>query len=110
MGDDRLTSHKRGLGGVGFGDFLRPNAPRCINTADLECHHKLTTGGSGTDNAQILCKPCHSATESYGRAGVSPPPFSQAVKDYALLVCAGQCECTKDHAGHERAIPNILLS
>jgi hypothetical protein len=100
MGDERLTSRKRGLGGTGFGDFFRESAPRCTNSADLECHHKLTTGGSGIDNAQILCKPCHAATESYGRPGISPAPFDQAVKDYALLRCGRRCECTKTHTGH----------
>lgn len=100
MGDDRLTSRKRGLGGIGFGDLFRENASRCTNMAELECHHILTTGGCGIDNAQILCKPCHAATESYGRPGLPPPPFSPAIKDLAMTGAGGRCQCTKAHSGH----------
>jgi hypothetical protein len=101
MGDDRLTSRKRGLGGKGFGDLFRANAPRCTRKADLECHHMITTAGSGLDNAQMLCKECHSSTETHGvSSGFSPKPFSEMVKLAATMRCAGQCECTKAHLNH----------
>src|ERR1043165_5987659 len=110
MTTEGLSGRRSGLARRGFADFLREPAPRCIRTAELECHHILTTGGCGSDNAQMLCKECHVATESYGQPGVSPPPFDQATKFWALLRSAGQCECTKAHANHGYvSVPTVSL-
>jgi hypothetical protein len=105
MGDDRLTSSKRGLGGKGFGDFLRQPAARCTRLA-VECHHVVTTAPSTIENTQMLCKECHTATETHGvSSGLSPLPFSEEVKAAARVRCAGRCECTRAHVGHAYPIP-----
>lgn len=101
MGDDKLVSRKRGLGGLGFGDFSRNPAPRCIRTVDLEAHHVITTAGSGIDNIQMLCHECHKSTETHGKpSGISPSPFPEFVKALAKTRCGGRCECVRVHAGH----------
>ena len=126
MGHDELTRRRRGLAGSGLGslknpgsdrstgglrDLIRPLAPRCVRTVDLECHHRITTGGTLINNAQMLCKPCHSATETYGTSsGFSPDPFPEDVKLLARLRCKGQCECEHDHEGHGYALVRPTLS
>lgn len=72
---------------------------RCTKTRDLEVHHRRRDGGDGIDNAEVLCRPCHQATTTYGTPGTSPPPFSQDVKDRAMRRAGNQCECTRDAGG-----------
>jgi hypothetical protein len=72
MSTDPLTGKRRGLSRrSGIGDLLgRQPAPRCTRTTDLECHHVIRDAGNIPANAQMLCKPCHAATESYGAPGL----------------------------------------
>jgi 5-methylcytosine-specific restriction endonuclease McrA len=73
---------------------------RCTTTRNLEVHHKRKDGGSGLDNAEVLCEPCHKATSSYGPPGSSPPPFSEETKKKALANAGNQCECTRTGGCH----------
>jgi 5-methylcytosine-specific restriction endonuclease McrA len=69
---------------------------RCTKTSNLEVHHKRIDGGNGLDNAQVLCQPCHVNTSTYGSTThVSPPDFSQTIKDAALRRAGNRCECQK---------------
>ena len=73
---------------------------RCYNVLGLKVHHKRRDGGNGFDNAEVLCRECHEATASYGTSEPSPPEFSQAVKDGALVNSGIQCECTRTDGCH----------
>jgi len=69
---------------------------RCTATRNLEVHHIRTDGGSGQENARVLCQDCHENTSSYGSSGhKSPPEFSKETKAKALKNAGNQCECTK---------------
>jgi len=69
---------------------------RCINTENLEVHHKRRDGGNGIENAQVLCQSCHENTSTYGMEGKSPPEFSTKTKEGALLRAENRCECEKE--------------
>lgn len=71
-------------------------ASRCTHTTKLEIHHISRWGGSGISNAQVLCQSCHENTHSYGTAGHSPEPFTEAVKQEALRRAGNICQCTRD--------------
>ena len=73
---------------------------RCSNVLGLKVHHKRRDGGNGIDNTEVLCQVCHEAAESYGTTGASPPEFSEAVKDGALINSGIQCECTRTGGCH----------
>lgn len=110
MGHDLLTGRKPGLSRrSGLGDLMRARAPRCTRTAELECHHVIRDLGSGIENAQMLCKPCHEATESHSAPGLSPLPFSEAVKAAARAASGGRCQCTKAHLNHGYPVPLVPL-
>jgi 5-methylcytosine-specific restriction endonuclease McrA len=69
---------------------------RCINTENLEVHHKRRDGGNDIENAQILCQSCHENTSTYGMEGKSPPEFSTKTKEGALIRAENRCECEKE--------------
>jgi 5-methylcytosine-specific restriction endonuclease McrA len=73
---------------------------RCTRTRDLEVHHKRRDGGTGIDNAEVLCPTCHQATTSYGTPGKSPAPFSEDVKAKAIRNAGSQCECIRTGGCH----------
>ena len=56
-------------------------------------------GGDDMFNAQVLCRPCHARTPSYGAQGVSPPPFTEETKRLAMAVANYQCQCTANCPG-----------
>ena len=39
---------------------------RCTRTRNLEVHHIRRDGGSGIDNAQVLCPDCHRKRQVMG--------------------------------------------
>jgi 5-methylcytosine-specific restriction endonuclease McrA len=68
---------------------------RCKSITNLEVHHKRRDSGNELANAEVLCQWCHGNTSSYGRDGLTPPPFSQKTKDEALKRAGYQCECER---------------
>lgn len=68
---------------------------RCSETRNLEVHHKRRDDGSGLDNAEVLCTPCHVATDTFGKPGTTPPEFSDETKGLALKRAGHRCECTR---------------
>jgi len=72
---------------------------RCNSTKNLEVHHKRRDGGNGIDNAEVLCHECHTNTDTYGKPGVSPEPFSEETKKQALIRANYKCECTRTICG-----------
>ncbi len=73
---------------------------RCTRTRNLEIHHIRRDYGNDLDNAEVLCKPCHKGTSTYGSQGKSPPPFDQRTKDRALQLADNQCQCTRTGGCH----------
>ncbi|MGA9108801.1 MAG: HNH endonuclease [Smithella sp.] len=73
---------------------------RCTRTRNLEVHHIRRDGGSGIDNAQVLCPDCHQETSSYGTPGKSPLPFGEEIKQKALKNAGNQCQCTSSRGCH----------
>jgi 5-methylcytosine-specific restriction endonuclease McrA len=73
---------------------------RCTRTRDLDVHHKRREGGNTLDNAEVLCQPCHKATQTFGEPGRSPPPFDEATKQAALRRAGNRCECTRTGGCH----------
>lgn len=74
---------------------------RCTRTIDLEVHHVRIDGGNGFENAEVLCKKCHSNTSTYYTPGhKSPPPFSEETKKRALAWAGNRCECTRNGCDH----------
>ena len=73
---------------------------RCTQRNGLEVHHKRRDGGNDLSNAEVLCKPCHEATATYGTPGMKPPPFSEETKREALRRAGYQCECTRSGGCH----------
>lgn len=108
MSVDPLTGRPRGLSHKsGLGDMLRRPAPRCTRAGTLECHHLIRDAGCIPENAQMLCKECHQATESYGAPGLSPRPFPPEVIAAAKAKAGGRCQCTSAHPGHGEAPPIV---
>ena len=68
---------------------------RCPKTRTLEVHHRSRTGGAGISNAVVLCQKCHENTPTYGKLGISPPSFSQSIKEEALKNSGNRCECRR---------------
>lgn len=68
---------------------------RCERTSNLEIHHKRRDGGNDIENAEVLCKICHTATATFGTPGKTPPPFPESVKERALRRAGNRCECKK---------------
>jgi len=68
---------------------------RCTRTTNLEVHHKRRDGGNDLPNAEVLCHTCHVATSTYVMPGTSPPRFSAATRDLALLLAGYRCERTR---------------
>jgi len=66
---------------------------KCNARRNLEVHHRSRNGGNKLNNAQVLCRGCHSQTNSYGKAGESPKPFSDTTKKLAVLMANYQCQC-----------------
>lgn len=73
---------------------------RCTRTDNLEVHHIRRDGGNKYENAQVLCKDCHAATETYGKPGKTPPAFNSTIKAMALDRAKNQCECTSNRGCH----------
>ena len=73
---------------------------RCWRTRNLEVHHKRRDGGNDLSNAEVLCQPCHVATQTYGAPGRSPADFDEATKQRALTLAGNQCECTRTGGCH----------
>ncbi|MCK5028795.1 MAG: hypothetical protein KAR57_04120 [Bacteroidales bacterium] len=73
---------------------------RCTRTTNLEVHHISRKGGSGINNAQVLCQECHENTPSYGSPGESPEPFSAQVKVLAKVAAGNQCQCNNNSGCH----------
>jgi len=72
-------------------------AGRCNSATKLEIHHIYRTGGNVLNNAEVLCHTCHTNTRSYGVPGTSPPKFSEEVKNDALRMAGGRCQCTRNN-------------
>lgn len=73
---------------------------RCTRRNGLEVHHKRRDGGTGLDNAEVLCQRCHEATSTYAEPGKGPPAFDESAKDKALKRAGGQCECARTGGCH----------
>lgn len=49
--------------------LAHPHIGRCSSRGPFEYHHKTSVFVGGSDslsNCEVLCKPCHQATGSYG--------------------------------------------
>lgn len=73
---------------------------RCTRTTSLEVHHRDRNGGNELSNAEVLCTPCHEATQSYGTPGRTSPDFTEQTKREALSKAQYRCECTKSGGCH----------
>ena len=73
---------------------------RCIETINLEVHHKRRDRGNDLSNAEVLCEPCHNATSTYGTPGRTPPAFTEETINAALRQAGDQCECTRSGGCH----------
>lgn len=65
----------------------------CRRDWNLEVHHISRTGGAVISNARVLCHPCHTQTDSYGVAGLSPKDFSEATRKLKIAQAKGKCQC-----------------
>ncbi len=72
---------------------------RCRRKEGLEVHHKRRDGGNASDNAIVLCRPCHENTATYGAPGASPPPFSVETRLMAFHQAEFLCQCTSECPG-----------
>lgn len=68
---------------------------RCWRSDDVDVHHKGLFGGNGLDNAEVLCKRCHSATPAFGDPGNGLLPFGRDTMEKALVRAGYQCECVR---------------
>jgi hypothetical protein len=76
---------------------------RCTRTTELDVYPLRRDGDNSLDNAQVLCRRCHAATQGYELPGRKPPAFDEDTRSAALSRAAHQCECTRIGACHGAA-------